>query len=530
MAPPFQRLAVLGNSGVLCAARGPQILTFNTEGQAVSSWTHPSARATETPQDGTADPSGDVEMNENEPPAKKRRVGDAESTTTAESDSKQETPSSEQATNGKGQRKQRAPVAKQDHQFIINLVATMDGSHVVAVSGQDKALWVFEHDGAGGLSELSTRVMPKRPSSIDITSDGKTIVCADKFGDVYSLPLVSGQSASNEAENGSEAPSSTQTATAQGKLRIVSKKGANELTVHSKRNLRALEEQRRRKEQLKDMPKEGPDFEHNLLLGHVSMLTGILSVVVDSRPYLLTADRDEHIRISRGIPQSHIIEGFCLGHTSFVNALCIPNTRPDVLVSGGGDKELYVWKWLENQLLAKVDLLSHVQEVIPGASQVAVLQLLSYKPGNSEKTCIIAVCEKVPAIFVFNLAQDGLNFVQTIKTLANPLDAVVLQKDGGQQLLVVGVDSDHEQHSLVAYEHDPSNSGWTAEPTSPFDCGKAESGSGPEVSREDLDRLLYTVENLRKTDMDEAGEDDGGVSTSVQPDDSKGTTPAVEAA
>lgn len=54
-------------------------------------------------------------------------------------------------------------------------------------------------------------------------------------------------------------------------------------------------------------------FEHKLLLGHVSMLTDIALVVLNGRNYIITADRDEHIRISRGIPQSHIIEGFCLG-------------------------------------------------------------------------------------------------------------------------------------------------------------------------------------------------------------------------
>lgn len=235
--------------------------------------------------------------------------------------------------------------------------------------------------------------MPKRPSSIDITCDGKTIVCADKFGDVYSLPLVAGQSGNHEFEDGSETLSA-QASSAQGKLRVVSKKGANELTVHSQRNLRALEEQRRRKEQLKDRPKDGPGFEHSLLLGHVSMLTEILSVEVGGRAYLLTADRDEHIRISRGIPQSHIIEGFCLGHTSFVNTLCIPSTRSDLLVSGGGDKELYVWDWLQNKLLTKVDLLSHAQKVVSDTTQVAVVQLLSFRPASAENACIIAICER----------------------------------------------------------------------------------------------------------------------------------------
>lgn len=218
-------------------------------------------------------------------------------------------------------------------------------------------------------------------------------MCADKFGDVYGLPLELGDLPEADVEAGHEI-SSTSNSSAQGKLRAVSKKGANELTVHSKRNLRALEEQRRHQEKIKDKPKDGPEFEHSLLLGHVSMLTTILAMEVENRPYLLTADRDEHIRISRGIPQSHIIEGFCLGHTSFVNAMCIPDARQDILISGGGDNELFVWRWLDCQLLSKADLLTHAQEVVPDVSRIAVSQLVSYTSAGGEGTFVLAICEK----------------------------------------------------------------------------------------------------------------------------------------
>ena len=95
--------------------------------------------------------------------------------------------------------------------------------------------------------------------------------------------------------------------------------------------------------------KETPRFKHELLLGHVSMLTDIASATVGSRSYIVTADRDEHIRVSRGIPQAHIIEGFCQGHEEFVSRLCFTKSRH--LVSGGGDAYLYVWDWLFYRLL-----------------------------------------------------------------------------------------------------------------------------------------------------------------------------------
>lgn len=96
------------------------------------------------------------------------------------------------------------------------------------------------------------------------------------------------------------------------------------------------------------------------------MLTDVAVVALDGRTYIVTADRDEHIRVSRGIPQAHIIEGFCLGHTEFVTRLCFLERRRGVLVSGGGDDELYVWEWLSGRLLSKADLKRHVEGVRSG--------------------------------------------------------------------------------------------------------------------------------------------------------------------
>ena len=49
-----------------------------------------------------------------------------------------------------------------------------------------------------------------------------------------------------------------------------------------------------------------------LVLGHTSSLTTML-LTLDDR-YLITADRDEHIRVSH-YPRGYNIERFCMGHT-----------------------------------------------------------------------------------------------------------------------------------------------------------------------------------------------------------------------
>lgn len=241
--------------------------------------------------------------------------------------------------------------------------------------------------------------MPKRPCSLALTRDNLTILSADKFGDVYALPLLPSPipptttSATPAAATPSapsppaSVPDRSRSASATPSTATPNpfKPQANELTVHTKRNLRALENQkislgrRALQEQL-----NRPQFELTLLLGHVSMLTAIAvatATVPDDRAaaaaggervreYILTADRDEHIRVSRGMPQAHVIERFCLGHEDFVSRLCVaPGGRADVLISGGGDDDLFVWDWAEGRLLGRAGVLEHVKRVVGGGEE-----------------------------------------------------------------------------------------------------------------------------------------------------------------
>lgn len=197
-----------------------------------------------------------------------------------------------------------------------------------------------------------------------LTPDEKSILCADKFGDVYSLPLIILSSQENNAyTNG-------------GHDRLLSDErkylpkvpAANSRTVHTRRNQEALRNQQKVANTV--AKKKTLDFTHKLLLGHVSLLTDLAcATLVDEtlspprqRSYILTSDRDEHIRVSRGIPQAHVIEGYCLGHTEFVAKLCIPSWKKNMLISGGGDDFLLIWDWLSGTARQKVDLRSLINE------------------------------------------------------------------------------------------------------------------------------------------------------------------------
>jgi len=84
--------------------------------------------------------------------------------------------------------------------------------------------------------------------------------------------------------------------------------------------------------------------EPKLLLGHLSMLLDIK--MPSNGKYVITADRDEKIRVSK-FPNSYNINNYCLGHTEFVTSICF--LGEDLLLSGSGDGSVRVWRYLDGK-------------------------------------------------------------------------------------------------------------------------------------------------------------------------------------
>ena len=317
--------------------------------------------------------------------------------------------------------------------------------------------------------------MPKRPSSVIITPDNKTILCADKFGDIYSLPLL-GQTyeppqgineTTNKAESAPKAfvPSATV------------------LTVHSKRNRDALKQQQNLTQ--KKPEKCSLAFDHQLLLGHVSLLTDVTCASSKTqsakvRNYILTSDRDEHIRVSRGIPQAHIIEGYCLGHTQFVSKLCTISSYPQLLISGGGDDFLLLWEWLPGQIMQNIDLKGPVETFKKEFASQRGLQILYQRERNADEaegddtlkiavsnihylsipgegetdrhTEIIVTLEGIPALFMFFFnSKDELEFREAYPTEGNVLDLTILHDRGS---IIYSMDNIHKPFSTTEEEYE----------------------------------------------------------------------------
>jgi tRNA (guanine-N(7)-)-methyltransferase subunit TRM82 len=257
--------------------------------------------------------------------------------------------------------------SKSHNPNIIYFASTRNHEYIVIVTGEDKCIHVL-HLTSGLTFETksqrsvfidinvtpllkSCRIMPKRPCSIVISPDDRTIFSADKFGDVITLPLLP-----TEEEDAAAKEAAIASAVKPYKP------AATELTVHSKANLRTLQNQLKYGNNSSPKTKGPLQFAHSVILGHVSLLTDMAIATLQSRHYVITADRDEHIRISRGPPQSYVIERFCSGHEEFVNRLCVLDANR--LVSGGGDDHVFIWDWTTGSLITKVNIQEGVRGVV----------------------------------------------------------------------------------------------------------------------------------------------------------------------
>jgi tRNA (guanine-N(7)-)-methyltransferase subunit TRM82 len=181
MKTPFSRLHVCG--GILFAARGGNIHSFNLDdGSYLSTWKHPDVDkvaavtaealklAEASNSDYIATPNSVVEIDSSDaqqPPAKRLKVEQPKNgeTNVAADDSMQmdeEDGAEAEQENGKKKKKPKSQnrilaIKLQDRPLISLLTSSPDESHIIAVSGHDKSIFVLENCGQGVLNLLSQR-------------------------------------------------------------------------------------------------------------------------------------------------------------------------------------------------------------------------------------------------------------------------------------------------------------------------------------------------------------------------------------
>ena len=246
---------------------------------------------------------------------------------------------------------------------VIRKIALSQGGQYLASIGDDKSLRIFS---TSPFKELSSRITSKRCSDVSFTAAGDILV-SDKVGDVYRYPL--------EPRPIVERPTTTI---------------------------------------LSSDPSKNPDAD--LVLGHVSINTAHL--LSPDGKHILSADRDEHIRVSR-YPQAYVIERYLLGSDGFVSAIHIPSSRPDVLLSAGGEDALRIWKWEEG---VQVGSLPIWDAVVPHRKVRSTLRKLR-KPRKT----------KVESTDEFYTAPEGFLLPSGVGVCVGKIETVVV----GEETIVV---------------------------------------------------------------------------------------------
>lgn len=165
MRMPYQCMTRCGD--ILVAARGSSIDSFKLEdGLLLSTWNCPSSQHS---QDGKT-PNGELDLTTkvatiqtsesslveialdiSSPPAKKRKLSQSG-----------QVPTLVEPKDGKKKQNNRSAAVASglEAPAVTVLASTTDGKHVIAVTGEDKSIRVFEHvfiDGAHQLKQLSQR-------------------------------------------------------------------------------------------------------------------------------------------------------------------------------------------------------------------------------------------------------------------------------------------------------------------------------------------------------------------------------------
>ncbi|KAF8939152.1 WD40-repeat-containing domain protein [Dissophora ornata] len=190
------------------------------------------------------------------------------------------------------------PDAAQENKARVQVLAFSPDGVFLATAADDKVMKIWDTES---WKCLGTRTLVRRSNALEFNKDGSHVITADKFGDVYNMirdlpDVIAPAKKAESTEDGEEG--------------------------------------------------EGDEDEgEQPILGHVSMATD-LALTKDNK-YIITSDRDEHIRVSQ-YPKGHNIETYCLGHTSFVTTIkVLPGASQKFLLSGAGDATIRVWEFLK---------------------------------------------------------------------------------------------------------------------------------------------------------------------------------------
>uniref|UniRef100_A0A8B9DMG9 WD repeat domain 4 n=1 Tax=Anser cygnoides TaxID=8845 RepID=A0A8B9DMG9_ANSCY len=140
-----------------------------------------------------------------------------------------------------------------------------------------------------------------------------------------------------------------------------------------------------------------PQAEGKLELGHLSMLLDV-ALSPDDR-YILTADRDEKIRVSLTKAPYNIVS-YCLGHKEFVSRILVVPNYPDLLLSASGDGTLRLWHYKSGEEVYCCHLSSVCGPDATKTDQKYTVTRIAY---CCQGGYVAVLCDCVPTVYIFQL-------------------------------------------------------------------------------------------------------------------------------
>lgn len=339
--------------------------------------------------------------------------------------------------------KAQAPVVPQIYNYIRSLRLSDNEKYLVGTTDSDKAVIIFELDftSSNCLNLIKRQSFLKRPCAVSIVDD-VSLVVADKFGDVFQIQIDAEQPIDE-------------------KLLVP-------------------------------------------ILGHVSMLSDVLVASYNNKKYILTGDRDEHIRISN-FPKAYVINNWLWGHREFVSSMHIPSYDPSILISGGGDEYLCVWTWFDSKLLKKIQLREFIEPYLTdnhmpperfltdaSVKEITVSRVFTFVNPSSNKKLLIVLVENTNAILTFDIDND-YKHSQTFVTEKPLVDITV---DEVNSRIITSTDIESDTDLLEFYSIDEDNL-ITHEGKNEITKSIASANECNVESREDFYPLYY-INTLRK--------------------------------
>lgn len=202
-----------------------------------------------------------------------------------------------------------------------------------------------------------------------------------------------------------------------------------------------------------------PQKEGELKMGHLSMVLAVTMTPNDK--YVITADRDEKIRVSH-LRSPYNIQSFCLGHQQFVSALLVPSGHPHWLLSGSGDGTMKLWEYESGRRLQSCDLKELEEtpssEADEETKRPAVCRIISSPDGRH----VAVQCERVSTVQFFTLDQESEEKLVPHSRLPLPLCPLDMTFDPDGRLWVL---MDSSDAPLQVYTHRQDS--WKCDAESP---------------------------------------------------------------